>query len=123
MNCKRANKTWTTVELLSLQREYELLELNVSEIAVKHGRSVQAILYKLESEGFIESFVSARGYSKDIVTPYIEVCDTSTVLVNDRLTSLESSLGNIRDAIEVLASRFDMKGRSGKMRGMLSSER
>jgi hypothetical protein len=48
--------------LISLQREYELLELTVQQIADKHQRSETAILYKLESEGLIESWNSARGF-------------------------------------------------------------
>jgi hypothetical protein len=48
--------------LISLQREYELLELTVQEIAGRHQRSETAILYKLESEGLIDSWNSARGF-------------------------------------------------------------
>jgi hypothetical protein len=58
---KRNGNKWNVNELLNLQREYELLEWNVQEIASKHQRSVQAILYKLESEGFISSWNEARG--------------------------------------------------------------
>jgi len=54
---------WNVNECLLLQREYELLELTVQEIAARHGRSFEAILYKLEQEGFITSWVDARGYS------------------------------------------------------------
>jgi len=116
MHCKRANNKWTTAETLALQREYELLEMSVYDIAAKHERSVQGIMYRLKSEGFIESFDDARGYAADIVAPYIEVSDTS---FNTRITNLENSLEDIRDAIDVLVSKFDMKkilGRGGKAR-------
>jgi hypothetical protein len=62
VNNRRQGKKWTINELISLQRDYELLELTVQEIAEKHQRSETAILYKLESEGLIESWNSARGF-------------------------------------------------------------
>ena len=60
---KRSGNKWNVNELLSLQREYELLEMSVKDIAVKHGRSEVAILYKLEEEGFIDSWDQIPGYS------------------------------------------------------------
>jgi hypothetical protein len=43
---------WSVNEILQLQRESELLELSVLEMAKIHKRSVDAIEYKLASEGF-----------------------------------------------------------------------
>ena len=63
MNCNRSGNKWTVNEILSLQREYELLEMSIQEIALKHSRSVDAILYKLDSEGFIDNWNDARGYT------------------------------------------------------------
>jgi hypothetical protein len=59
----RNGNKWTVNELLALQREYELLEWGVQKIADKHKRSVEAILFKLESEGFITRWENARGYN------------------------------------------------------------
>ncbi len=59
---KRGGNKWTVNELLSLQREYELLEMTIQQIAAKHERSVTAILFKLETEGFIDAWNSARGF-------------------------------------------------------------
>jgi len=61
---KRSGNKWSVNEILSLQREYELLEMNILDIAMKHQRSVISILYKLESEGFIDSWYSARGFNE-----------------------------------------------------------
>jgi len=61
---RRSGFKWSVNELLSLQREYELLEWTVQQIAAKHERSVEAILFRLESEGFIKSWNGARGYSQ-----------------------------------------------------------
>ena len=59
---KRSGNKWTVNELLTLQREYELLELTIKEIAIKHQRSVEAILFRLESEGFIDEWSTSRGF-------------------------------------------------------------
>ena len=45
---KRHNFKWNINELLSLQREYELLEMTIQDISAKHERTVVAILYKLQ---------------------------------------------------------------------------
>lgn len=60
----RHNFKWNVNEVLSLQREYELLEMTIQDIAFKHERSIDAILYKLQKEGFIECWVDARGYQE-----------------------------------------------------------
>jgi hypothetical protein len=59
---RRENFKWNINEILALQREYELLEMTVQEIALKHERSVDAIAFKLENEGFIDSRKKSRGY-------------------------------------------------------------
>ena len=59
---KRSGNKWTVNELISLQREYELLELTIKEISIKHQRSVEAILFRLESEGFIDKWSTSRGF-------------------------------------------------------------
>ena len=64
MTYRRSGNKWTVNELNSLQREYELLEWTVQQIAEKHQRSVEAILFRLESEEFIDSWNTARGYNQ-----------------------------------------------------------
>lgn len=59
---KRHGNRWTVNEVLSLQREYELLEWTVQQIAEKHQRSLNSIFFKLEQEGFINSWNDARGF-------------------------------------------------------------
>lgn len=53
MSTRTGNK-WTVNECLQLQREYELLNLSIDEIASRHKRSPYAIMYKLDSEGFAD---------------------------------------------------------------------
>lgn len=74
--CRRGGNKWTINELLSLQREYELLEWTVQQIAEKHERSIEAILYRLESEGFITSWNEARGCIIKEYKESIEGCDS-----------------------------------------------
>ena len=50
---KRNGFKWSVNEILQLQRESELLELTVFEIAKIHKRSMKAILYKLAAEEFL----------------------------------------------------------------------
>jgi len=69
---KRNGNRWTVNELLSLQREYELLEWTVDQIAEKHQRTVRAILFRLESEGFITSWNDARGFDMESYKASIE---------------------------------------------------
>jgi DNA-directed RNA polymerase specialized sigma subunit len=59
---KRNGNRWTINEILTLQREYELLEWSVYKIAEKHQRTVMAILCKLKAEQFISHFKEARGF-------------------------------------------------------------
>lgn len=57
----RNNFKWNINELLRLEREYDLLELNVIEIAKLHQRTQYAIVMKLQSEGIISNYRVARG--------------------------------------------------------------
>jgi hypothetical protein len=49
----RTGYKWNINEILSLQREYELLELSIEDIALRHKRSVSAIIFKLEAESIL----------------------------------------------------------------------
>ena len=51
---KRSGYKWSVNECLRLEREYELLKLSVSEIALLHERSDEAIMYKLDQEGIAD---------------------------------------------------------------------
>ena len=58
----RIGNKWTVNEVLSLQREYELLGWDVDEIAEKHGRTASAIMHKLDQEGFADYNVLYSNY-------------------------------------------------------------
>lgn len=105
---KRNGFKWTINEILRLQREYELLELTVQEIATLHERSVSAILCKLEDEGFITNWISARGYKEsDIIQPIHPTDDEDTVSelsevnkLSDRVWKLETNVSEISSLVK-----------------------
>lgn len=53
---------WTVNEVLSLQREFELLSWDIDKIAQKHNRTPNAIMYKLDQEGFADYNVLYSNY-------------------------------------------------------------
>jgi len=59
----RAGFKWSVNEILSLQREYELLGWSIDEIAEKHKRTPNAIMYKLDEEGFADYNVLYSNYN------------------------------------------------------------
>ena len=73
--CRNGYK-WNVNECLRLQREFELLRLTVPEIAALHSRTVKAIMYKLDAEGFAsfnDLYVQTYG-------PYVDEEDVEHVL-------------------------------------------
>ena len=115
---KRHNKKWGVNEVLALQREYELLELSVTEIATKHKRSNKSILFKLTQEGFIENWDSARGFNEcNLNADYFsEINDTQKLLTSSLQT--QSSLDNsyIVERVETLEKNvFEFKSMLTKL--------
>jgi len=58
----RVGFRWSVNEVLSLQREFELLEWSIDEIAQKHKRTPNAIMFKLDQEGFADYDVLYNHY-------------------------------------------------------------
>jgi hypothetical protein len=46
--------TWNVNECIQLQREFELLQLPIASIADRHKRSPNAIMLRLDQEGFAD---------------------------------------------------------------------
>jgi hypothetical protein len=69
----RNRKRWTINECIDLQREYELLELSIDEIAMKHKRTPKAIMFRLDHEGFADYNVLHSKYNNlDLNTTSVE---------------------------------------------------
>ena len=133
---KRSGNKWTVNEFLSLQREYELLEWTIQEIAEKHQRSVIAILFKLESECLIDSWETARGYSMYAVVNEDEddesdeddeesdedeseseeenYCESKTTKLSRRVSNLEINLKQLTSAVNKLCDNIISNKTSNK---------
>ena len=109
------------------------MEWSVSQIAEKHQRSIEAILYRLENEGFIDSWKNARGYcyneyitseqqdainfvfnhhyddndndngDKDTTSKYLD-CQEISEVSDEIINNLTDRVGNIEKNIEEITS-------------------
>jgi len=117
----RCGYKWTIKEILDLQREYELLEWTIQEIATKHKRTVRAILCRLEDERFINSWQEARGIENynfmdsnnntdddktvsecdiDSETLNTENCVNEVEQLTNRIWNLETDVGEIKHLVK-----------------------
>jgi len=117
----RHRALWNTAEILRMQREYELLEMPVTDIAKVHGRSINSIVNKLVSENVIDRWEDARGYEtaefikqaiKDgdlVLDSCMDSCSSSddddddeetlveeNIRLQDRVTQLENIIANMK---------------------------
>jgi hypothetical protein len=97
---KRNGNRWSINEILTLQREYELLEWSVYKIAEKHQRTVMAILCKLKAEQFISHFKEARGFD---VEEYKKSFDESYNIQNNEQKGNDDEDEDEDDEIECCA--------------------
>ena len=58
----RCGNRWTINELLALQREFELLGWDIDQIAEKHQRTANAIMFKLDHEGLADYNILYSNY-------------------------------------------------------------
>jgi hypothetical protein len=96
---KRANRKWTINEVLKLQREYELVGMDVNQIAIAHGRSANAIAHRLEHEEIIDKWSDAKGY--DIILS----CDDQ---VSDLSEPDDNEVSDLNERIEALIARVSV---------------
>lgn len=97
----RYGKKWSTNEGLALQREYELLELTVQDIAIIHKRSVKAIVYKLEQEEIIYNKNFARGYQN-----ITETREEVTQILDSIARRVKNNHKNTKPCINSLSLNF-----------------
>jgi hypothetical protein len=134
---KRNGKKWTIPEVLNLQREYELLNLSIKEIAKKHKRSEESILFKLYAEDLTENATlypainidldkdikcqtdSSSEYEDDNVSEYTNddsVCIECNIdKLSDRVWSLETSVEEINTMVKQMFNQFIKKKKSNKL--------
>lgn len=83
----RSGNKWTINEILSLQREFELLGWSIDQMAEKHCRTPNAIMFKLSNEGFADYNILYSNYHN--LNSTIPVSNSFTV---DLRPSLEDSV-------------------------------
>jgi hypothetical protein len=103
---------WNINELIALQREYELLELSIQEIAERHKRNVRAILCRLQQEEFIRDWPEAKGFDSYIKSAsefnfYGELGVSNNNDDNSEFNSETSSIDSV-DSLDSLASNNNL---------------
>jgi hypothetical protein len=64
INAWRNGYKWSVNECLQLEREYDLLKMSVPDMALKHNRTINSIMFKLQAEGlcsYNESYIKTFG--------------------------------------------------------------
>jgi len=106
MTCRSGFK-WNVNECLRLQREYELLELSIDEIASLHGRSPLSIMYKLDAEGFDDFNTLYSNYNK--LNGHIATKQEQTTLDNNNNNDeSQSTVSSIEDEDEDEDDSYDI---------------
>ena len=72
INAWRNGYKWSVNECLRLEREYDLLELSVPDMAILHKRTMNAIMFKLQAEG-LDTFNNLyfKTYGQDYIDEQI----------------------------------------------------
>ena len=119
MNPKRHYNKWTVNELLQLQREYELLNWSIPDIAKNHERTEDSILYKLHEEELMDSLersiLSKTNFNKKKNQTNLKTKNNQTnlktknnenILLNQRVVNLESSIVEMKTMVKQMVDKF-----------------
>ena len=104
---ERRNYKWNINEILRLEREYDLLQLDVNEIAKLHQRSPTAIARKLQCEDIISNYKTARGFmnsTSDIETkpPLCVIIDDNEDYSSEYIPSIYDSDSDSDSSVEII---------------------
>ena len=112
---KRHYNKWTVNELLQLQREYELLNLSIPDIAKNHERTEDSILYRLQEEELIlNESVNVLPVSKNRNKPNrkdkpitnINTNTNTNTNLSQRVINLESSVFEMKTMVNQMVDEF-----------------
>jgi hypothetical protein len=111
----RIGKRWNINECLNLQREFELLTLSIDEIAIKHKRTPNAIMCKLDEEGLAEYNVLYSKYyglkqNEQVEYKSINDSESDTVsAIDDTFNDVDSvsEVARLRQQVAVLQKHID----------------
>jgi hypothetical protein len=114
----RNGNKWTIPEILSLQREFELLEWSIKDIAIKHQRTEKAILYKLKAEGFYSGVDADE--NEELAINVIDLNPNNDVdnfsesdNITERVWNLENSVKEISSMVKQLFDSWVAKKDTG----------
>ena len=115
---KRHYNKWNVNELLKLQREYELLNLSIPDIAKNHERTEDSILYRLQEEGIIDNIGFDLNEHNNLV-PLTKNSQKITnkkeskitnnnenSLLSHRVVNLESSVYEMKTMVKQMVDEF-----------------
>jgi hypothetical protein len=102
-----------------LQREYELLNLSIPDIAKNHQRTEDSILYRLQEEELIDEIgfdlnesvnlvaVSKnRNNRKENTTTIMNTNKNDNSLLSQRVINLESSVSEMKTMVKQMVDEF-----------------
>jgi hypothetical protein len=100
---KRFRNRWTVNECLQLQREFELLQMPIDDIALKHQRTPNAIMFKLDQEGFADYNVLYANYHGLELQPNL---DNENYFVEPSISNsnleLEAKIAQLETQVQLL---------------------
>lgn len=110
---KRHYNKWSINELLQLQREYELLNLSIPDIAKNHQRTEDSILYRLQEEELIlnesvnlVSVSKNRNNRQEKTTTIMNTNKNDNSLLSQRVINLESSVSEMKTMVKQMVDEF-----------------
>ena len=115
----RNGKHWTIAECLRLEREYDLLKLSVDEIAVRHNRSPNAIMFKLDQECLanynelsIKNHVHKINKINETTTANIICDEEEDTNSNTEVIELKNRVDCLTKQVQLLLEMFPKKNNS-----------
>ena len=111
MDYIRTGKTWTINECLQLQREHELLGWTIDEIAIKHKRSPNAIMYKIVKEEFensdlLSSYLFCKNEEQKQEQEQEQEQEKSNDTDSDKGSDKEDELNELKNHVKSLENKM-----------------
>jgi hypothetical protein len=99
INAWRNGYKWSVNECLQLEREYDLLKMSVPDMALKHNRTLNAIMFKLQAEGlcsYNEAYIKTFGQNF-IDEQIVKLNNLSTTKYDDKEDVSEEDVSDDED--------------------------
>ena len=111
MDYFRTGKTWTINECLQLQREHELLGWTIDEIAIKHKRTPNAIMYKIVKEEFensdlLSSYLFCKNEEEEEEQEQEQEQEKGNDADSDKSSNKEDDLNELKNHVKSLENKM-----------------